>query len=466
MITTNLKSLNMKKHLLYIFLIASQIAFADVRLPSIFTDHMVLQQKSEVKLWGWSDPDEEIVITPSWSATEYKVKGSNQAYWETIITTPSAGGPFTISINGNNTLILNDILIGEVWLCSGQSNMEMSAAWGIENGDEEVKTANQSTIRFYTAPKISAKFPQLNIVSQWEVCSPISMKKNSALAYFFAKRLQEVDPDVPVGLIISAWGGTPAETWMPEEVINNDTLLLKTANSLKPVPWGPVEPARTFNAMINPLIDYTIAGALWYQGEANVGSNNYTHTLTALIKSWRDLWKNDFPFYIVQIAPYQYGENNFNGAIIRDAQRIVSMEIPNTDMVVTSDISTIDDIHPKDKKTVGIRLANLALTKHYKKNNDLVNGPSFKKISVTKNKVNVYFDYAEGLYFSNKQLLFEVAGDDGEFYHAKAKIFKETIKVSSKKVKHPTKVRFAWGNTVQSNLFNKANLPASTFITK
>lgn len=456
----------MKKVYFLICLLIVNLSFANIVVPSVFSDHMVLQQNDEVKFWGWADPNEEVILKTSWSDVEYKTKGSTQAYWELKINTPSAGGPFTITIKGNNVIVIKDILIGEVWLCSGQSNMEMSADWGIDNGEQEINNANYPNIRFYTIQKKGAKFPQQDINANWNVCTPETMKSNSSLAYFFAQRLQEKIPDVPIGLIVSAWGGTPAEIWMPEEVFKNDSILLNAANKLKPVQWGPIEPARAFNAMIHPLIGYNIAGALWYQGEANVGAPNYDYTLTSLIKSWRDLWRKDFPFYFVQIAPYKYGTHHHGGAEIRDAQRKVSMQIPNTAMVVISDISPIDDIHPKDKRSVGIRLANLALAKHYKKNTDLVESPLFKDISIDKDKITIYFDHADGLYFNNKEQLFEVAGADEKFYFARAKIVKQTVIIRSSKIKHPKKVRFAWGNTVKSNLFNNAKLPASTFTTE
>lgn len=457
----------MLNYKLHILLLMANVTMANVTLPSIFADHMVLQQNDEVKFWGWADPSEEVVIKPSWGNEKYKVIATNQAYWELKIKTPKAGGPYTIIIKGYNEIILKDILIGEVWLCSGQSNMEMSANWGIKDGDIEVEKANNRIIRFFTAPKISAATPQINLPGNWEVCTPETMKNSSAVAYFFAKRIQEDLKGVPIGLIVSAWGGTPAEIWMPEDVIRRDSILLEAANKLTPVEWGPTEPARAFNAMIHPIVGYEIAGVLWYQGEANVGATTYDKTFEALIQSWRTLWEKDFPFYFVQLSPYDYGKDHFGGVEIRDAQRRVLNQVTNTGMVITSDISTIDDIHPKDKKPVGVRLANLALVNHYKTFDRLINGPLYKGFLINDHTITVQFDDAEGLYFSDKKIsLFEIAGDDGKYYPAKAKIRNQTIEVSSKEVKHPKSVRFSWGNTIQSNLFNKANLPASSFCTE
>ncbi len=454
----------MKKTIIYIVLFITHFSFANVILPSVFSDHMVLQQNDEVKFWGWANPNEEITIEPSWSTEVYKTIASNQAKWELIIKTPNYGGPFTILIKGYNEILLNDVLIGEVWLCSGQSNMEMSASWGIKNMDEAEK-ANQPNIRFFNVPKISSTTPQDNVSANWQVSNSETMQYSSAIAYFFAKRLQEEYKDIPIGLIVSAWGGTPAEIWIPEETIKNDSIVNKAANKLTPVEWGPVEPARAFNAMIHPLVGYNIAGTLWYQGESNVGAKHYDKTFSELISSWRTLWNKEFPFYFVQIAPYNYEGDHFGGAEVRDFQRIVSKTINNTGMVVTSDISTIDDIHPKDKKSVGVRLANLALKKHYKKINDLVESPEIENINFKGKEAILHFKNAEGLYLKNKTSLFEIAGEDKVFFEAKVKLKKGEIQLCSKKVKQPKFVRFAWTNSAQSNVFNAANLPLSSFIT-
>lgn len=447
-------------------MIFTNIIWANVSLPNIFSDNMVLQRNSEIKIWGWGNPKEEIKITPSWNNQEYKVTTDSYANWQITIPTPKEGGPFSITFKGYNEIYLKNILIGEVWLCSGQSNMEMSASWGIENGDEEVKNANHSDIRFFTVPKLTATTPQNNLLGNWAECTPETMKNFSAVGYFFAKRLQNDLKNVPIGLISSNWGGTSAEVWMPESAFKKEPELLNAIADKKSNEYCPIEASIAFNAMIHPFVGYKIAGTIWYQGESNVGSTIYDKTFSRLITSWRTLWKDDFPFYFVQIAPYQYGENHFGGAEVRDFQRR-TLQLPKTAMVVTSDISPTDDIHPKDKKSVGIRLANLALNNHYKIRNELVNGPLFKDFKIEKNKVIVNFDYSDGLYFKDKKAnQFEIAGVDGVFHQAKAEIKNNQVILQSKEVKNPTKVRFAWTNTAQSQLFNKANLPASTFISE
>lgn len=453
----------MRNNLLFlIFISFNSSVFANVSLPDFFADGMILQRNAEVKIWGWGNPKEEIVVTPSWNGKVYRTVTSRTAKWELRIPTPKEGGPYTINIKGYDEITLKDILIGEVWLCSGQSNMEMAVSWGIENGEEEAKMANYPNIRFFNIPKTSAAFPQNNLLGTWQKCTPDTMRYNSAIAYFFAKRLQQDLSNVPVGLIISAWGGTPAEVWIPADVIQKDEVLLQASQKLTPSEYGPIEPGSTFNAMINPLIGYNIAGVIWYQGESNVGSTVYDQTLATLISSWRELWKETFPFYYVQIAPFKSGENNFCGVEIRNAQRKV-LQLPGTAMVVTSDISTIDDVHPKDKKSVGVRLANLALVNIYKTSSIIANGPLFKSKLIQKGKLTLFFDYAEGLKFKGNMNQFEIAGEDNIYYPAKAKIVKQTIELESVKVPSPQKVRFAWGNTVQSNLFNMADLPASSF---
>ncbi len=438
-------------------------AEANVTLPNIFGDNMVLQRNSEVKIWGWANPKEEIKLISGWNNQEYKTVTNNQAKWELTIKTPEAGGPFTISIKGYNEVLLKNILIGEVWLCSGQSNMEMSASWGIDNGDEEVKNAKDFNIRFFTVSKSTAVTPQNNVLGNWTESTPETMKYFSAVGYFFAKRLKEDLKNVPIGLISSNWGGTPAEIWMPEEVVQNDPVLLENAKKLSEQEYGPHQPGRAYNAMIHPITGFKIAGTLWYQGESNVGSLVYDKTLGALITSWRKEWKENFPFYYVQIAPYKTGTNNFSNVTVRNSQRKLLKEVSNTGMVVISDVSDTIDIHPKNKKSVGIRLANLALAETYKTNSNLVNGPLFKGFKIEKNKVIVSFDHADGLYFKNKKSnQFEVAGADGVFVPAEASIKSNQVILTSKVV-NPARVRFAWGNTTQSDLFNKANLPASCF---
>ena len=438
----------------------------NVTLPNIFGDHMVLQRNSEVKIWGWANPEEEIIVVSSWDELQYQIVANHKGEWKVYIKTPEAGGPYSILIKGNKEIVLNNILIGEVWLCGGQSNMEMSANWGIDNGEEEVKNATDFGIRFFNVPQLTTATVQDNLLGSWRESTPETMKDFSAIGYFFAKRLREDLKDVPIGLISSNWGGTPAEIWMPAEVVQNDPVLLENARKFNKQEYEPRQPGRAYNAMIHPIVGFKIAGTIWYQGESNVGTLIYDQILAALIASWRKVWKDEFPFYYVQIAPCKTGSNNFFNAILRDSQRKMLRKVSKTGMVVISDVSDVKEIHPKDKKSVGIRLANLALSKTYKIGNTLVNGPLFKDFVVEKDKVVVSFDAADGLHFKNKNAnQFEMAGDDGVFYAAEASIINNQVILTSKKVENPVKIRFAWGNTIQSDLFNEVNLPASCFIT-
>lgn len=454
----------MKKYII-LFFIATNLASANVVLPNIFSDNMVLQRNSEVKFWGWGSPKEEITIITSWNNKEYKTTPDNEANWNLMLKTPEAGGPFEIIIKGYNQIILKNILIGEVWLCSGQSNMEMNASWGIINGEEEIKLASHPNIRFFSIPKLTSTTPQDNVPANWEQCTPETMQYFSAVAYFFALHLQDDLKNVPIGLINSSWGGTPAEIWIPEATIKNNSELTVSASKLSTTEYGPNLPGRAFNAMIHPLTNFKIAGTIWYQGESNVGAQNYEKTLSSLITSWREKWNQDFPFYFVQIAPYQYGEDHFEGVKIQNAQRKTLQLVQNTGMASTSDISTTDDIHPKDKKSVGNRLAEIALKKHYKTRNTIAEGPLYQNIEIKRNTISITFENADGLHFKNKRsTLFEVAGTDNIFHPAEAKIKNNRIEVTSRFVKEPKKVRFAWKNTAQSDVFNSANLPASAFI--
>ena len=454
----------MKNIIIFFILITNTInSRANISLPNAIGDNMVLQRNSEVSIWGWAKPGENVVVKTSWNNSEYSVKTNNQAYWIVKVKTTEGGGPYTIAIKENKEIILNNILLGEVWLCSGQSNMEMPAAWGITNGEQEVLNSNYPNIRFFNVPKLAANEPQQNVIGNWTTCTPDAMINFSALAYFYAQKLQK-ELNVPVGLILSSWGGIPAEPFIPKEAVEINPLTNFEAKKLRASQWWPTSAGSAYNAMIHPFLDYKIAGVIWYQGESNCGSTHYDETFATLIRSWRMLWKYDFPFYYAQIAPYKYENNTFDAGIIRDSQRKVLNQLENVGMALTTDISTIDDIHPKDKKTIGIRLANLALKKTYKKNNDLVDGPLYKSIEFIKNKIIVHFDNAEGLKFKNQNSTqFEIAGDDNVYVFANAKIKSNTIVLGADKILNPKKVRFSYKNTNQSDVVNAANLPASTF---
>ena len=445
-------------------LVASSTIKANISLPAIFTDHMVLQQKSQVNIWGWAKPRENIKLVASWDGDTLTATTDNQSHWSISLSTPAAGGPHQIYLMGHNTMVLSDVLIGEVWLCSGQSNMEWKPTSGINDAEAEIAAATHPNIRFFTVEHRTAMNPQIDISSKgWTACTPETMKDFSAVAYFFARRIQQ-ETGVPVGLINSSWGGTPAEAWTPETVYQGDETLAASAALLDEVPWGPVQPGRIFNSMIAPVTKFQIAGTIWYQGESNTrNADTYKRTFSSMINSWRDLWGYSFPFYFVQIAPFPYGGDNDHGVKVRDAQRR-TLELSQTGMVVTSDIGDTTDIHPRNKLDVGIRLANLALKHHYEQLSIIVDSPLYKEHLVDKNKVTIHFKNASGLHSETKEVEgFELAGQDGVYHPARASIKGESVVVRSKQVKEPIHVRFAWNNTAIPTLYNQAHLPASSF---
>lgn len=439
---------------------------AEVSLPAIFGDKMVLQQNSEVAIWGWGSPNEVVRVSASWSDTVVETNTDNHATWKVSLKTPAAGGPHTVTISGDSTITLQDVMLGEVWLCSGQSNMGMTALWGINNAEEEIAAANYPDIRLFKVASRAAEGPQIDLVGSWKVCSPDSMKWFSAAGYFFGRKLHG-ELNVPIGLIDSSWGGTPAECWMEPERIDADETLKQAAAKLSDdTLWAPGYPGATYYSMIAPITDFRIAGVIWYQGEANtVNATAYEAIFTSLIENWRDLWYEDLPFYYAQIAPYKYNTEQV-GALVREAQ-FNCLSIPNTGMVVTSDIGDLDDIHPKNKQDVGLRFANLALAKTYGREDIAYSGPVYREMEVSGKQIVLHFDHAEkGLVAKGGELTgFEIAGKDGQYVTAEAKIDGSTVVVSAQDVETPVAVRFAFSNTAEPNLFNTEGLPASCFRT-
>lgn len=449
--------------LLLVCLVTSLNLSAQLRLANVFDDHMVIQRNTTVPIWGWAHPSQPVTINVSWDTTTFKTRASNTTFWKTEIKTPDAGGPHTITIKaGNVTRTLQDVLSGEVWLASGQSNMEwsMNAA---ADGKPLVATVNDPNIRLFHVPRSATSTPQVRGEGEWTLCNNETVGGFSAVAYFFGKKLQE-ELGVPVGLIHASWGGAPAEAWTSEEKVNSNDVLREAAGKLKKgQPWCPAEPGVMFNSMINPLIPFRLAGALWYQGETNVGQNSYKMMMETLIKDWREKFETDFPFYYVQIAPYS-GYGGDSGARLRE-QQVKMTEIPKTGMVVVTDlVDDIKDIHPRYKKTVGERLANYALADTYGKQDIAYKSPLYKSIAVEKNKVRITFDNVlTGLKANGEIKHFMVAGDDQKFYPAKAKIEKGTVVVTAKEVKKPVAVRYAWGSDIIPDLFSNEGLPVPAF---
>jgi sialate O-acetylesterase len=300
----------MKRLLLFLAILgfgAGPLAAA-IRLPAVIGSHMVLQQRTNATLWGWAGAAETVTVSVSWSTNTWKATASNGGRWATEIQTPQAGGPHTIRIKAAHELVLEDVMVGEVWVCSGQSNMEWSGDQGLRQCKEEAPQATNSMIRFFYIPKATSETPQDHLTARWVVCSPDEMIHFSAVGYFFGKQLSE-KLGVPVGLINSNWGGTPAEVWTPRGIVEDDPDLRAAASKLKPFPWWPHEPGLAYNAMIHPITPFRIAGVIWYQGESNVSTHGtYRKLFTRMIDGWRAAWKSELPFYFAQIAPYTYDD--------------------------------------------------------------------------------------------------------------------------------------------------------------
>ncbi len=413
---------------------------------------------------GWCAPAEKINLKASWDTARYTTTGTSGAKWSIKIKTPAAGGPYTITINDKT--LLEDVMIGEVWVCSGQSNMEWSGTQKLKQSLDEAPNATNQNIRFFYVPKSTADFPQEDIKAGWKVCSPDEMLRFSAIGYFFGKKLQN-DLNVPVGLINSNWGGTPAEVWTPKDVVGQDPALKDASLKLQPSNGWPITPGSIYNAMISPLTKFKIAGTIWYQGESNSQNyQTYSRLMTKMIGSWRDAWGYVFPFYFVQIAPFAYGNYNV-GALVRE-QQTACLAISKTGMVVVHDlVDDVTNIHPVKKIEVATRLANLALADNYGVKNLIYRYPMYRGMIIEKNRIRILFDnLSGGLVSKDKDLNeFYIAGTDQKFLFASARIEGNTVIVWNKAVKDPVAVRFGFSNTSIPNLFSKDGMPVNMFRT-
>lgn len=484
-------------------------AQADVRLPKVIGDHMVLQQDASVPIWGWADADEKVTVTLG--NAKATATACSKGMWKIKLDPMKAGGPHEITIQGNNTIKLTDVLVGEVWVCSGQSNMQWSVA-SSTNAPEEIAAANYPNLRLFTVTRKVADQPQNDCEGSWGPCTPESVPGFSAVAYFFGRDMHK-ELNVPVGLVNTSWGGTPAEAWTSLDAQQGNDVMEPTlarwkdqiakydpeaakARYEKAVeawkaaaekakadgkpaprrPRAPVDPAQSphrpanlYNGMIAPVIPLAIRGAIWYQGESNASrAEQYLTIFPMMICNWRDKWaQGDFPFLFVQLAPYRYGgADPRNCAELRETQRLTLDLVPNTGMAVTTDIGNVADIHPKNKQDVGRRLALWALAKTHGK--DLVySGPLYKSMATEAGKIRVKFEcVGGGLVAKGGELThFTIAAADGNFVPATAKIDGDSIVVHSDDVAKPVAVRFGWLDDAEPNLFNAEGLPASPFRT-
>lgn len=453
-------------------------ASGEIKLPFLFTDNMVLQQQAEVKLWGKATPQKTITVTTSWNNKKYIGKSGSDGSWSIKIATPQAGGPYQVTVSDGERLVLDNVLIGEVWFCSGQSNMGMALKGGLNmpvfNSNASIANSANKSIRLFTVGRKTSLEPVSELQGIWKECEPGTASGFSAVAYFFGEMLQRT-LKVPVGLINSSWGGTTIEAWMGENGTRKFDFITfpnKTETEKLNEKW-PKTPSILFNGMVNPIKGFSIRGVIWYQGEDNVRRpEQYIKLMPGLVENWREEWGiGNFPFYYVQIAPFEYGSNNYgpniNSAFLREAQLKASSTIINSGMVCLLDAGEKDNIHPGNKKVVGERLAYLALSKTYGIKGIQFSGPVLKEMAIDGRLVNLTFDHAEnGLTSFDKELEnFEVAGENRQFYPAKASITRQGITLFSASVEKPVAVRYAFKNFVTGDLYNTEGLPASSFRT-
>lgn len=447
-----------------VLLLPALVASAQLRLPSVLASGMVLQQKEEARFWGWGSPADKVYIQASWSNSPDSATVDNNAQWKLAVKTPAAGGPYTVRVyTSHEEILLSDVWVGEVWVCSGQSNMEWNYYSGEKDMREALPAVANARIRLFHIPRNTGATPQDDVPALWKACDSNSVKGFSAVGYFFGKRLFD-SLQVPIGLINASWGGTPAEVWIPEQKVMGDEQL-KTVITNDPQPWWPHLAGRAYNGIIHPIEQFNIAGVIWYQGESNTdNADRYTRLFSTLIGSWRAQWKKDLPFYYVQIAPFDYGRN-FTGALLREAQSR-AMEVPNTGMVVVSDlVDSVSNIHPSHKKPVGERLANWALAETYHRAGIAYRNPVISAVIPEKNKLTATVaDSGGGLIVNGKTATgFFISENGTDWAPATATIKEDRIILSAKGLKAPVHLRYAFGNTIIGNVFGVSGLPLAPY---
>ncbi|MDE6555599.1 MAG: sialate O-acetylesterase [Duncaniella sp.] len=439
---------------------------------------MVIQQQTDARMWGTAKASSKVTVTPSWNNLTYTTTADKDGKWNITFPTPEAGGPYTVTISDGTTLTLSNVMLGEVWLCSGQSNMEMPMKGfknqPVEGANMAVLKSKNPDIRLFTVKRNSSTVPVDDVTGKWAEASPATVREFSATAYFFGREIEEM-LDVPVGLVVVAWGGSACEAWMNDEML----AAFPEAAAKIPAVGGEIPsknrtPSVLFKGMLNPLIGFPMRGVIWYQGEDNWNrAHTYTDMFSTMINGWRNLWgQGEFPFYYCQIAPYDYaiitekGKEIINSAYLREAQAKVEHIVPNTGMAVLMDAGWPEGIHPPKKQIPGERLALLALNKTYGVEGIGAESPVYKSMEVKGDTVIVSFDRAPEWIagktsFESKQ--FKVAGEDRVFHPAKAWISRSKVMVKSDKVPHPVAVRYAFENASEGDLFSTDGLPVSSF---
>lgn len=457
--------------LFFLLLFSAGITYAEVKLPSVFGDNMVLQQNTDAAIWGTAAVNATVKINTSWNGKSYSARAGADGRWKIKVATPSAGGPYEITVSDGTALRLRNVMIGEVWVCSGQSNMEMPMKGFVNQpvlgSNEAIATSANPDIRLFTVKKATSLVPLENFEGSWKTCQPENVSEFSATAYYFGLMLHKA-LGVPIGLVNTSWGGTRIEPWISEAGISKFEFL-KLPDKNQQGTLSQQTPTVLFNAMINPMAGYGIRGAIWYQGEANRNEpDKYEKLLPGLVDNWRSLWGiGEFPFYFVQIAPFDYGPTGLNSAYLREAQLKASTAIPGIGMACIMDIGEKNNIHPADKKAGGDRLAYLALSNAYGLKGFASSGPVLKEMTVNGQLVKLTFNNApNGLTSFGKPLsCFEVAGGNKRFYPATAFIIGNGITLFCPQVTEPVAVRYAFSDFVTGDLFNTEGIPASSFRT-
>ena len=494
------------------YLLSSTVSNAELKLASVFGNNMVLQREKPVPVWGWAKPGDTVTVEFAGQSVA-GTAGEGGRWKATLAALEASADPKKLTVrakSGGAAVTINNVLVGEVWLCSGQSNMEWSVK-ASKNPQGEIAEAQYPAIRLFHVPRVAATVPQDSVKAEWRECAPGSVTNFSAVGYFFGRELHG-ELRIPIGLIASAWGGTRIEPWTP-------TVGLASVGATKPLAeqYGDAEgklqdklkghiaeletwifearkassegrklvvpprapelpkynhgtPTGLYNGMIHALAPFSLRGAIWYQGESNNGEGMlYFEKMKALVGGWRSVFDNpDLSFYFVQLAPFKYGNGQNTLPYIWEAQTASALKIPNTGMVVTTDIGNVQDIHPRNKQDVGKRLALWALAKNYGRPKIAHSGPIYRSMKSEGGAIRIEFDHTSGGLKSRdgKELTdFQIAGEDGKFVPAQAKIDGVTVLVSSPDVPAPTHVRFGWHHMINPNLSNGAGLPASPFKT-
>lgn len=447
---------------------------AKVVLPKIFASGMVMQQQTDANLWGEAKADATVKIATSWNKKTVSVKAGNDGKWTAKIQTPAAGGPYSITFNDGEKTVIDNILVGELWICSGQSNMEMPMKGfknqPVENAVEDILHSGDSKMRLFTVKRTSLYQPATDVVGEWKEASPETVRNFSATAYYFGRELRRM-LNVPVGLIVTSWGGSSCEAWMnrdwlkafPQIELPASQETIKSKNRTATV---------LYNGMLHPLVGISMRGVIWYQGEENVSrSGYYADLFSRMIKGWREEWKEgDFPFYYCQIAPYDYniiGWGQYNSAFLREQQAKAEKMNKNVGMACLMDAGLEYGIHPRKKQLAGMRLALLALDKTYGIKGITSETARYKDVEFKGDTAVITFERAGMWVYGKDGLksdLFEVAGEDRVFHPAKAWIERSKLYVKCDEVKKPVAVRYAFKDWADGDLFCDG-LPVSSFRT-